>query len=360
MKKILSLVLVFVLAMSLMAGCGNQQAETPDEPEQTQQTEQTQDNNAAEDEETPEQPEAPAEPEKFELSYPAAMAAQGYETLVLDAVPQRIVCTATAPVLTLHEMGASIIAMPSSSASAYILAENPDIVTLASLMSEDFNIENVVALEPDLVILSTSYADSHGATLESLGINVYYQAAGHGVSYETVKEETMCLIDAFSIDDESMAKAESLKQSFENIEATCASLASEYEGIKIMVIQAGGVGYVYGQTSGGTLGSMMNMLGFENVADATAAASMFEIDYETALAEQPELLVVLGSGDAAATETMMNEIIATNPDYWNAMTAITEGNVLYLGREYIAVYGIGYVTALESLVDTVAAFYEAK
>ena len=30
---------------------------------------------------------------------------------------------------------------------------------------------------------------------------------------------------------------------------------------------------------------------------------------------------------------------------------------LYLGIEYIAVYGIGYVDAIESLADDVAAFY---
>ena len=69
-------------------------------------------------------------------------------------------------------------------------------------MSDEFNIEDVVALNPDLVILSTSYKDSHGATLEGLGINVYYQASGHGVSYDTVKKESLCLIEAFSVDEE--------------------------------------------------------------------------------------------------------------------------------------------------------------
>lgn len=123
-----------------------------------------------------------------------------------------------------------------------------------------------------------------------------------------------------------------------------------------MVLQIGGVESVYGQTSGGTLGSMMDMLGFENVADSTAAASMFQIDYETALVDQPDMLVVVGSGDSAATETLMSEIIASNPDYWNAMTAITNNQVLYLGIEYIAVYDIGYIEALESLADDVAAF----
>lgn len=296
------------------------------------------------------------EPEKFELTYPESMTAQGYETLVLDKAPERIACTATAPVPTLYAMDASIIAMPTSAATKFMFDENPGITPLKSLMSDEFNIEDVVALNPDLVILSTSYKDSHGATLEGLGINVYYQASGHGVSYDTVKEESLCLIEAFSVDEESKTKGEDLKKSFEDIEATCASLSAQNEGKKIMVLQIGGVESVYGQTSGGTLGSMMDMLGFENVADTTAAASMFQIDYETALVDQPDMLVVVGAGDSATTETLMSEIIASNPDYWNAMTAITNNQVLYLGIEYIAVYGIGYIEALESLADDVAAF----
>lgn len=295
--------------------------------------------------------------EQFVLTYPESMTAQGYEPLVLDEIPSRIVCTATAPVPTLYAMGASLIAIPTSSATTHLFEENPDLVALKSLMSDEFNIEDVVALNPDLVILATSYKDSYGKTLEDLGINVYYQASGHGVSYETVKEESMCLIESFAVNDESKAKADALIESFADIEATCAELSAENAGKKIMVLQAGGVNYVYGQTSGGTLGSMMKMLGFENVADATSAESMFAIDYETALVDQPELLVVVGAGDAAATEEMMQEIIAANPAYWNSMTAVAEDQVLYLGIEYIAVYGIGYVSALESLAEDVAAFY---
>lgn len=342
MKKIIALFLAVLMVVSIVA-CGNADQndgftdgkETTDVSETDMQSEKTQ----------------------FILTYPESMTAQGYESLVLDEIPTRIVCTATAPVPTLYAMGASLIAIPTSSATKHLFTENPDLVALKSLMSDEFNIEDVVALNPDLVILATSYKDSYGKTLEGLGIHVYYQASGHGVSYETVKEESMCLINAFAINAESEQKAAELKQSFTDIEATCAELSAINKGKKIMVLQAGGVNYVYGQTSGGTLGSMMKMLGFDNVADSTAAESMFAIDYETALVDQPDLLVVVGAGDAAATKEMTAEIIAANPEYWNAMNAITEDQVLYLGIEYIAVYGIGYVDALTSLAEDVAAFH---
>ncbi|MBQ7932886.1 MAG: ABC transporter substrate-binding protein [Clostridia bacterium] len=300
---------------------------------------------------------AASEDTTFTLRYPESMKAQGYEDLVLEDVPERIACTVTASVLTMHEMGASLVGMPSSAATKGIAAENPDITVLPSIMSDEFNTEAVMALNPDLVVINSMYADSHGATMESLGVPVYYIGAGHGVGFESVREESMLFIDAFSVDEESTAKGEELKQKFEEIEKTCTALRDTYKDKKIMVLQLGGVDMVYGQTSAGTLGSMMKMLGFENVADATASASMFQIDYETALVEQPDLLVVCSSGDAAATEALVDEVIASNPEYWNAMNAIAEDQILCLGIEYIAVYGIGYVDALGSLIEDVDAFY---
>lgn len=343
MKKIIAFLLAAMMLLSMVA-CGN-----TDAGDETTGGDSTTAGNV-ENDQTPEDT-------KFTLAYPASMKAQGYEDLVLDDVPERIACTVTASVITMYEMGASLVGIPSSAATKGIAAANPDITVLPSIMSEDFNIETVVALNPDLVVVNTMFADSHGATLEGLGIPVYYIGAGHGVGFEPVKEESLIFIEAFSVDEESTAKGEALKQKFEEIEKTCAELKQTYKDKKIMVLQIGGVNYVYGQTSAGTLGSMMDMLGFENVADTTAAASMFQIDYETALVEQPDLLVVCGSGDAAATEKLMDEVIASNPDYWNAMTAVANDQVLCLGIEYIAVYGIGYVDALESLIDDVAAFY---
>lgn len=342
MKKIIALFLTSLM-MGSMVACGS--TDKNDEVKDSQETIETSEIDKL------------AEETQFVLTYPESMAEQGYEPLVLEKMPTRIVCTATAPVPTLYAMGASLIAIPTSSATKHLFAEKPELVSLKSLMSDEFNIEDVVALKPDLVIMATSYKDSYGKTLEDLGINVYYQASGHGVSYETVKEESMCLIDAFATNAESEQKADELKRSFTDIEATCTELASANKGKKIMVLQAGGVNYVYGQTSGGTLGSMMKMLGFDNVADSTAADSMFAIDYETALVDQPELLVVVGAGDSVATKEMMEEIIAANPEYWNTMNAITEGQVLYLGVEYIAVYGIDYVGALSDLAEDVLTFY---
>lgn len=63
----------------------------------------------------------PSEKTQFVLTYPESMTAQGYQSLVLEEIPTRIVCTATAPVPTLYAMGASLIAIPTSSARSICL-----------------------------------------------------------------------------------------------------------------------------------------------------------------------------------------------------------------------------------------------
>lgn len=146
------------------------------------------------------------------MTYPESMVANGFETLELDTVPERIACMVTAPVFTLYEMGVPVIAAPTSTSTAY--PEDLETTFIGSVAHEDFDIEIVVSLEPDLVIMSTSYADSHGATLDSLGIPVYYMSAGHTVSYDSVKEEAQCLINAFSLDEESTSRGEAIMQRF--------------------------------------------------------------------------------------------------------------------------------------------------
>ena len=292
----------------------------------------------------------------FVLAYPESMKAMGYEDLVLDAVPTAIACTTTSPVLTLEAMGASLVAIPSSAATAHIDAS---VTRLGSIMADDFNIESVVALNPDLVIMSVGYADSHGATLESLNIPVYYLSAGHGVSYESAKAEALLIVDAFSVDAESTAKGDALKQKFADVEARVAALAADgtYAGKTMLVLQSGGATYTYAQNGNGTLASMLSMLGFENIVTTAAGSGMIAVDLELYLATQPELIVVCGAGTAEDTATNVWPAVVASNDVWNSLTAVQNNEVLPLGIDYIAIYGIGYIDALNNLIDAVAAHY---
>lgn len=294
----------------------------------------------------------------FTLSYPQDMQAQGYtDPLVLDAAPERIACMSTYPVMALYELGAPMIAVPTTTVLTY--PDDLDAERLPGMMSDDFDLESVVAMEPDLVIMPTANAGTYGETLAGLGIPVYYVAISSQTLpvYQVVKNQTQALVDAFSLDEASTAAGTALMTRFTDLEARLEALRPNYEGKTVMTIVTSDPTTHYLQTGGGTLGSMLTMMGFENVYE-NSAATMVPLDMETALAYQPDLVVFTGSLDAAGMESLTAETIAQNPGYWNSIPAIQNGEVLSLSSAYVSTAGINILHNISDLIDTIEAHYE--
>ena len=148
---------------------------------------------------------------EFRLEYTEIMKQQGFtEDIVLESKPERVVCVSTSTTPLLFEVGASLVGIPTST-----VFETPSDYTgekLQSLMSDDFNIETVVALNPDLVIIPSSSKEQYGDALESSNIPVYYTNSGHSATYESVVQEAKVIINAFGKDSENAKK---VLQSFE-------------------------------------------------------------------------------------------------------------------------------------------------
>lgn len=330
MKKLLAMILTAVMGISLLAGCsketGGDKADTP---------------------------KATANDTTFTLEYPEDMQEMGFtEPIVLDEKPERVVSLSTAPVLALYELGVNLVGVPNSMVVTWPedLEENAETVSFSVMSPEDFDYEAVVALEPDLVLLASSGADTAGAKLEELGINVYYLAAGHTVSYESIKMQTKVLIDAFGTDEESKAAGEEIIQRFEDLEATLEETKSAFEGKSVMVLQSGSAEIHYIQTKNGTLGSMLNMIGFENVY-VNEESSMVQLDYEQALDYDPDYLVCVGATDAVTHQTVMEEAFNNNPEYWNAIEAVKNGNIIYVDVTYCSTAGINIIDNINNLID---------
>lgn len=285
---------------------------------------------------------------KIVLRYPEALQKYGFkEPLVLDKIPQRVVSLAHTPVLALYEMGVNQVAVPQNKMFSWPdeLAKNAQ--ELNTAMNDNFDIESIVALQPDLVILGYHAKDSYGKILENEKIPVYYVDAGHVVTYKSVKELTDVLIEAFGKDN---AGADKIKECFDNLEARMEGIRKENAGKKVMVLQSAPPRHFI-QNKEGTLGSMADMLGYDNVYKNTES-SLALLDREQALGYEPDLLLCVG-GSATAEEhqQLMEEDFAKNPDYWNSIKAIREGHVIYLPVGYIASGGIEIVDRINSLID---------
>lgn len=301
------------------------------------------------------------EEQKFVMTYPEDMQALGFtEPLVLESVPQRIVCLSTAPVLALYEMGANLVGIPTSRVVSWPeeLKESTETVQFSAMSSSDFDYECIVELEADLVLVGSSSTEV-GEQIESLGIPVYYVFAGHTVSYDNIKAQTEALVKAFSLDEASTAKGEEIMGRFTTLEDRLAAVQPVYAGKKVMVLQSGDTSNHYVQTARGTLASMAAMMGFENVYE-NEASSMTKLDFEQALDYNPELVLCVGSGTAQEHQALMEQAYSENEAYWYSIDAIKNGDVIYLPVEFCSTAGIHVVDSINTLIDCIEAFYAEK
>lgn len=281
----------------------------------------------------------------FTLEYTEIMKQQGFtEPIVLDSKPERVVCVSTSTTPLLFEVGASLVGIPTSS-----VFETPSDYTgekLQSLMSDDFNIETVVALNPDLVIIPSSSKEQYGDALESSNIPVYYTNSGHSATYESVVQEAEVIINAFGKDSDAAKK---VLQSFDDLEKKMEESKKVLEGKKVMILAT----TQYIQSKSGTAGSMADMIGLTNVYE-NEQSGMVPLDQETTLGYDPDIILAIGSSTVEEDNKAVFEAeFAKNSEYWGSFKAIKNDKIVYLPSSYMPSTGIGVVKQISDLIDFV-------
>ncbi|MBO5353381.1 MAG: ABC transporter substrate-binding protein [Lachnospiraceae bacterium] len=338
-KKITALVMAVVLTTGVFTGCGTKDsgenmeispaADPATEAQVTQET-------------------------GFELKYPTHMSDYGYTgSLVLEKEPETIVSLSTYPVLTLFEMGIDLAAVPSTKVIAY--PDDYDGVILPGMMSDTFDIEMVVSLEPDLVIMPVSSAQQYGAALEELEIPVYYLALTSTSMdvYSLIKEQTQALVEAFSTTEEKKALGEAVLAQFAASDAALEKISAQIKEKTVMSITVSSETSIYMNSDSSTLGSMLKRCGLTNVyvpSTETMGHSMAQMDMEKSLEYHPDLIVVCGSSTLEDNKALMDAIYALNPEYWDSYAAFKEGRVIYLPSSYVSTAGLNIINNLDGLI----------
>lgn len=296
--------------------------------------------------------------ETFKLEYPAHMQELGYTDVIeMDAMPEKIVCLTTYPVMTLYQMGVKLAAVPTTTVLDY--PEDLDAELLPSLSSDTFSAENIVEMEPDLVMMAAGQQADYGDTLTSLGIPVYYVATNsqtHNM-YDVIREQSQSLVDAFSMTEELAEKGKETMAQFDALDARVGELKTICEGKTVLMLLAGGPTDMYLQTEKATLGCMATMCGLESVYHNEQAASMIPLDMEAAVEYDPDVVLITGSGTSEDVETLMQGVYELNPDFWNSIPAVAEGNVIYLPGEYVSTAGINIINNIQDLADQLEQYF---
>lgn len=286
---------------------------------------------------------------RIELPYTRTMERYGIKGAVtLTKRPERVASLSYTPVMALYELGVRQVAVPANRISQWPEELQKTARQMNTAMSSNLDIESIVSLQPDLVLMPYLARDKYGKLLENQKIPVYYVDAGPAMSYQSMKELTQVLVDAFG---RKGPAGEQIMGRFAALEKRVAEQKEKNKGKKVMILlSTPPQHYIQGEEA--NLGSMMKMLGYENVfQEKNIKNSMALLDKEKALSYVPDVILTVGMGTGEQHRENMEKDFAKNPDYWQKFRAVREGRILYLPSRYAISSGIGVTEDINLLID---------
>lgn len=201
----------------------------------------------------------------------------------------------------------------------------PDDVQIIGTNKEP-NLELVIALDPDLVIVSTDISQQLDAcsVLEDAGIPC---AAFQVDTWQDFADMMLIFTNLTGRNDLYDSLIPPMQA---EIEAIIES-SSSHPASSVLLLRAYSSG-VRAKGADNLAGIMLSDLGCINIADSDSSI-MEDLSLEAIVAADPDFIFisVMGGDEATALETV-NSTLGVNPA-WQALTAVTEGRVYVLPRE---------------------------
>ena len=141
----------------------------------------------------------------------------------LDDMPERLIVMTMGPTEILHALGVSMLAVPDIIDESQEWAQDLDAQRLP-FTAKTMDTESIVALKPDMIIMSAGKKEAYGDFLESQGIPVYYTVSTSmdGGTIDSVKAEVSMYGEGFGRTEELAA----LMDRFDDLEASTSAHGS--------------------------------------------------------------------------------------------------------------------------------------
>ena len=311
MKKtrVLALLLAIVMLFALLAGCAAKQEPAQQEPAQTEDTaaQQPEAEEPAQEEEPAEEPET-AEPA-------VTLTDMTGREITLDEPATRIVALTPSDCEILYAIGAGDLLVGRGKYCDYP-AEVLDIPAVES--GSDTNIEQIVELQPQVLIMSTmSQTDEQVQQLEAAGIHVVVSDAQ---DIDGVYTAINMIGELVGKQDEAASVVESMQRTFDEIKANAG------DGTKTIYFEVSPLEYGLWTAGTGTfMDEIANMMGLKNCfSDVEGWAGISE---EQVLERNPDYILTISMyyGEGPTPE----EEIASRAG-WENVTAVKNGKILNL------------------------------
>lgn len=326
-QKILALLLAVLLALGAFAGC----AAANDVPATTEST-------------ATEEPVAEATEEP--TTEPVSFTDMTRKEITLDAPATRVVALAAADCEILYAIGAGDTLVGRGEYCDYP-AEVANVPAVQS--GAETNIEQIIALEPQVLIMSTmAQTQEQVASLEAAGITVVVSDAQ---SIDEVYTAINMIGALTGKSDEATAVVSGMQDTFAELAARSSELDGKTVYFEVSPLE-------YGLWTAGCdtfMDEIANMLGLVNIfRDVCSWAAISE---EQVISYNPDIIVTISMyyGEGPTPE----EEIASRPG-WENMTAVQEGAILNLANNELSRPGPRLAEGAQELFDFVLSMIQQE
>ncbi len=256
------------------------------------------------------------------------------DTSAVEQEAQRIVSLSPTHTEILYAIGAGdqVVAVDS-------MSNFPADAAITDLSSYEPNVEAIAAFDPDLVVIGddfTGLADQ----LAAIGVESWVSSAP--VSLDEAYAQIVDLGSAVGRSEAASELADSMKADIEEIIAGAAQLP---EGTSYFLELDD---TLYSVTSNTFVGSIFDMFGLRNIADATEGDTDYpQLSAEFIVSQDPTLIFLADTKCCGASA----ETVAARPG-WDVLSAVINGHVFGLDDDIASRWG-------PRLVDFVAAIADA-
>lgn len=258
-------------------------------------------------------------------------------------VPERVVTTSVPLTEMLYLLGITPVGVPTSTNP--IPADFDTIDKIGSPMAPD--LEVVTKLQPDLLLGAESLRSTLDKNLEGIDIDKAYLRTE---SFDDLKLSLKVLGTYFNKTDEMNAALSKILDK----ENELSQLAEGKELPSVMLVIGTADSFMV-MSEKSYLGSLVKKLGADNIA--TSALQVTDtyspINMENIVAADPDIILVLASGDHGATEDKFKKEIEKN-ETWTKLSAYTNDKIQIL--DY-SVFGVTSILNAETALTEIAKYF---
>ncbi len=208
----------------------------------------------------------------------------------------------------------------------------------AKIDSFSFNVEEVAALDPDLVIIAFDF-QGEAAALATVGIA--FLLLGPPVDLDGMYQQFRVLGDALGVPEAGEALATRAEDRARAISADAQSIAGQSFFHEVDDTY-------YTATSASFIGDVYSSLGLVNIADSALVGGPFpQLSAEFIFDQNPDLIFLGDAAFGASAET-----VAARPG-WDVLSAVSEGHIIEIDADISGRWGPRTVDLMQDILNAV-------